>query len=65
MTPKKQQKIPVSISAAHVAVTSYKLLSYKSSKSNPPADENASQAKKKTPLFYERPIHKARKHELF
>jgi hypothetical protein len=42
-----------------------KLLSYKIDSGKSSNDGNGSEAKKETLLFYNKPIHKARKHDLF
>jgi hypothetical protein len=63
MAKQKKQKSQLLITHGHVDIN--KLLTYKTDTTKSLANENVSKkAKKETPLFYNKPIHKAKKHDL-
>jgi len=65
MTKQKKRKTQLLITHGHFKIN--KLLTYKTDNANPPDDKNVSKAKakKETPLFYDKPIHKAKKYDFF
>lgn len=64
MASQKQQEPQLLISHTRAInkLLPYKTVTDKSLKDN---DSTKTRVKKETPLFYNRPIHKARKHDLF
>ena len=64
MPRQKKQNVQLLISNKPLNVS--KLLAYKIETRKAPDDKNnlKAKSKKETPLFYDRPIHKAKKHDL-